>query len=132
MKHNCSEACSNCKNLKKKLELYENFMKGMKDIEADDNYNQNYNGNSLTESVIFEKDNYGNLNKKVKSDLTESFLVIENGKKLEELNKREQDIIKEQDSYSNYQNASAYCQKASGLYKVAYYALSIGKWFVVL
>lgn len=127
MKHNCSEKCSNCKNLKKKLELYENFMKGvndMKDIETDDN--------PLAESMIFEKDNYGNLNKKVKSDLTESFLVIENGKKLEELNKKEQDIIKEQDSYSNYQNASAYCQKASGLYKVAYYALSIGKWFVVL
>ncbi len=72
------------------------------------------------------------LNKKVKSDLTESFLVIDHGKNLNELNKKEQNIIKEQDSYSKYQNTNAYCQKASGLYKIAYYAISIGKWFILL
>lgn len=125
MKHNCSEKCSNCKNLQKKLELYENFVKDMKDIEISNN-------NLLGESVIIEKDNWGNLNKKIRSDLTESFLVVENGKNLIELNKKEQGSITEQDAYSNYQNAETYLKKANGVYTVAYYAMRIGKWFLLL
>lgn len=108
---------------KKKLEIYNKFIKEIQELE---------DKNILAESMIIEKDNYGNLNKKVKSDLTESFLVIETGKNLKELNKRDQDIILEQDSYAKYQNINNYYQKANGLYKIGYYALSIGKWLILL
>ena len=124
--HNCNN-CANCKNLKKKLELYEKLMSDMKELEAHD---PSYN--PLAESVIVEKDNYGNINKKVKSDLTESFLIVDHGKNLSELSKREQQVILEQDSYHKYKKTTEYLQKANGVYGVAYYALSIGKWFLLL
>ncbi|ARF09582.1 hypothetical protein Indivirus_1_205 [Indivirus ILV1] len=123
MTHNCSDKCSNCKNLQRKLELYENFVKDIKTID---------NNNLLKESIIIEKDNYGNSNKKLKSDLTESFLIVDKGKNLNELDKKEQDIIKEQDSYSNYQNANTYIKKANNAYTISCYVVSIGKWFLLL
>lgn len=114
---------------KKKLELYEKFIKELKSINIESTNIENINNtDSLRESIIIEKDN----SKKLRSDLTESFMVIENGKDLKELNKRDLDIILEQDSYAKYQNANYYCQKANGLYKIGYYALSIGKWFILL
>jgi len=129
MKHNCSNNCSSCKNLKKKLDMYENFVKDMHNEERN---NHNHNYNPLAESVIIEKDNSGNQVKKIRSDLSESFMVVEKGKNMQELNKKEQDIIKEQDAYSNYQNTNAHFKKANGAYKAAYYVLSVGKWLLLL
>ena len=131
MKHNCSNNCSSCKNLKKKLDMYENFVKDMQKLEIIEERN-NSHYNPLEESVIIEKDNSGNQVKKIRSDLSESFMVVEKGKNMQELNKKERDIIKEQDAYSNYQNTNAHFKKANGAYKAAYYVLSVGKWLLLL
>ena len=123
---NCSN-CSSCKKLKKKLDIYEKLVQDMKEIDNNDNSH-----NSLRESVIIEKDNYGNINKKVQSDLSESFFIVDHGKNISELNKKEQNIILEQDSYHKYKKTNEYMQKASGVYGAAYYVLRIGKWFLLL
>ena len=121
------QKCDNCENIKKKLELYDNFVKEMKHLEIKDEYS-----GSLGESIIIEKDNYGHNVKKVPSDLTESFLIVENGKNINELNKKDQAVLKEQDSYYNYKNTSNHFQKANIVYKGIYYTLSVGKWLLLL
>jgi len=131
MAHHSCNNCTKCKNLQKKVELYEKLMSDMKAL--DEHEQKQYTSNNpLLESVIIEKDNYGNINKKVKSDLTESFLIIDHGKNLSELPKREQQVITEQDSYYKYKKTTAYFEKAKGISGAAYYALSIGKWLLLI
>ncbi|AYV76884.1 MAG: hypothetical protein Barrevirus3_4 [Barrevirus sp.] len=127
MKHNCSSKCSNCQILKQKLDLYENFLKDVKDLDINTD-----NNSDLRESMIIEKDNYGNINKKIRSELGESFLLIDKGKNIGELDKREQNVILEQDSYHNYQNGNEYLKKLGSLYTVAYYGIKVGKWLLLL
>jgi hypothetical protein len=115
--------------MQKKLDIYEKFIKELQEIDKKD---EQYNYNPLEESVIIEKDNFGNINKKVRSDLSESFLIIDKGKDLKELNKSEHAIIKEQDSYHKYKNTTEYLSRADGVYKTIGYIIKYGKWLLLI
>jgi len=131
MSHKCDN-CDNCKILQKKVVLYENFIKDMRLLETEEGGNKSRNKIDLEESIIIEKDIEGNRNMKVRSDLSESFLVIDKGKKLEELPIREQNAIVEQDNLHNYIVAKEYVDSAKSKYAVVRYALKIGKWFMLI
>lgn len=126
MAHKCNN-CDTCKILKKKVEIYERCMKDLKELREEEKEIID-----LEQSVILEKDNFGNLAKKIPSDLSESILVVDKGKKLSELSKKEQAAIKEQDNYYAYDQTKNITSQASTVYKATYYALSICKWVMVL
>lgn len=88
--------------------------------------------NSLEESIIIAKDNFGNQTFKINSELSESFLVIEKGKNLNELSKHERNALKELDDLHNFQKNKEYLNKASGIYTFAYYLVGIGKWILLI
>ena len=117
--------CPNCIIMKKKIMLYEKFFEEMKKIEEEEIINVQ----DLTESVFVEKDDHGLLSKKIKSNLTESFLVIDRGKDLTHLSQKEQNILNEQTNLHNYNNI----KKQAGIVgKVFGYAISWGKWLAIL
>lgn len=107
------------KILHKKLELYEKFFKDLKELESLEKINP------LENSIIVE-------NNKVKSNLSESFLVIEHSKKVEELPSKEINIITEQDNLHNYNKAKEYAEKTNYVYSVAKYVIGIGQWIILL
>jgi len=115
--------------MQKKLELYEKFFKEMKriDEEASD-----HNTNIMDDSIIIEKDLEGNHNKKVPSDLTESFLIIDKVKDLTRLSQKEQKAVNEQNNLHNYNKLKQYGKNAGVAYGVLGYVWSIGKWFAFL
>ena len=117
--------CPNCIIMKKKIMLYEKFFEEMKKIEEE----EILNGQSLTESIMIEKDNNGVLNKKIKSNLTESFLVIDKGKELTHLSQKEQDILNEQTNLHNYNQVKKNVGVAG---TVLSYVVSVGKWLAIL
>lgn len=127
MAHKCDN-CQNCNILKKKLEIYEKCMKDLRNLESDDNETFQ----DLGESIIIAKDNEGNLNKKIRSELSESILVIEKGKNLDELSKKEQTVINEQDNYRAYDQTKNATDKLGTVYSICYYGLSIGKMIMFL
>ena len=108
------------KILHKKLELYEKFFKDLHDLEALERPT-----NSLENSILIE-------NNKVKSNLSESFLVIDHGKKLEELPIKERTVINEQDNLHNYKKTKEYVEKTNYVYSIAKYVVGIGQWVVLL
>ena len=117
--------CLNCTIMKKKIMLYEKFFEEMKKIEEEEIINRQY----LTESIIIEKDNHGIFNKKIKSNLTESFLVIDRGKDLTHLNQKEQNVLNEQTNLHNYNQVK---QKIGIVSTVVGYVVSVGKWLAIL
>jgi hypothetical protein len=116
--------------MRKKLLLYEKFFEEMKKIEEEERMNKEDNG--LNTSVIIEKDLEGNRNKKIPSNLSESFLVVDKGKDLTQLNQKEQNAINEQNNLHNYNEIKKYGQKASIVTNILGYVISIGKWFAIL
>jgi len=122
--------CNNCKVLQKKVELYEKFFKEMKALEAEEK-NNDMNNNPLGESIVIKKDKNGDKNMKINSNLSESFLVINGGKNLKELNQKDQAIINEQKNLHDYTSAKKYVEKANGVYSVIRYIVGIGKWFIL-
>lgn len=131
MSHKCDN-CNNCKLLQRKIDLYEKFIKDMKILESEGGGNTSGNKIDLEESIIIEKDIEGNRNMKVRSDLSESFLVVDKGKKLEELPRREHNAIVEQDNLHNYIVAKEYADNIKSKYAIVRYAFKIGKWFMLL
>jgi hypothetical protein len=128
MTHSCDN-CNNCEILQKKVDIYERFFKEMKELEEEENKYKSFE--ALTESVYIEKDNDGNRNMKVKSHLSESFILIDKGKDLTELNKRDQNAINEQKNLHDYTVAKEYVEEANGIYSIVRFAFSIGKWLVL-
>ncbi len=134
-KYNNCYNCQNCKILSKKIELYENFINDMRKLDEElfnNGFNNEFNNKSLEESIIIEKDNHGNRNMKVRSDLSESFLVINNGKNLEELSKRDKSAIDEQDNLYNYNQAKEYVDKTNNVVSWGYYVIKWGKWLMFI
>ncbi|QKF94274.1 hypothetical protein QKU48_gp0816 [Fadolivirus algeromassiliense] len=129
MAHKCDN-CDHCKILKKKLEIYEKCMKDLRELENNDNDRETFI--DLEASIIITKDNDGNQVKKIKSELSESILVIDKGKDLNELSKKEQAIIQEQDNYRAYTQTKNATDKLGTVYSVCYYAVSIGKMIMFL
>lgn len=97
------QCCDHCNLLHKKIQLYEEFFKRMKDIDDQDI--------------------------KLHQDLEESFMVIDKGKDLNELTMREYKSIKEQDNLHNYDKMINYTEQAQGVYKIFGYIVKIGKFF---
>lgn len=107
--------------LQKKLDLYEKFVKDLKELEHEENKHKTY----LEDSILIE-------NHKVKSDLSESFLVIDYGKNLEELSKSESCAIHEQNNLHNYNKAKNYVEKTSNVFSAIKYVVSISKWLLFI
>jgi len=132
MSHKCnSSSCNNCNALRKKLDVYEKFVNDIRDIDQFDDKDDNAI-NILEESVIFEKDKDGNLEKKIRSDLTESILVIDKCKNINDLYKKDQDIIKEQDNLASYNKLVNCSEKATGVYTAGSIILSIARFALFL
>lgn len=113
-------SCNNCHNLEKKLKIYEQFVSALKETDEEDLHQC-----ILDESIVIGKNNDGNFEKKIKSNLSESILIVDKGKKLDELSKIEQKSIKEQDNLAAYQNTIDYSQKGVTIYTVGYYTVTI-------
>ena len=124
MAHKCDD-CGHCKILKKRLDIYEKCMKELQELD-EENYG---NFQNLEESIIISKDNNGNINKKIYSNLGESILVIEKGKKLDELNKKEQNVIMEQDNYRAYEQTIKASERVNTIMS---YVLRIGKFILFI
>lgn len=71
------------------------------------------NENFLSDQIYSEKDNSGNTNYKLNSELNESYLVIDSGKNLEELDKAEYNAINSQNNYHYYTNIKKYLSTIS-------------------
>lgn len=73
-----------------------------------------------------ERDRDGNVIKKIRSNLTESFIVVDTGKDLDELDKKEINTIKMQDDLKNYTQTKQYIGKFSGVYSAVGMAVGVG------
>ena len=125
----CNNECNNCDILQKKVDIYERFFKEMKQLEEEENKYKS--AEALTDSIYIEKDMDGNRHMKVKSNLSESFILIDKGKDLTELNKKDQNIINEQKNLHDYVTTKEYVEQANGVHKVIRYVVGIGKWFIL-
>lgn len=123
MHSNCKDYCNNCQILKKKIDIYEKCFRDLKELEINEEID-------LGESLYLVKDNDGNTIKKLKSDLSESFLVVENGKNLKEISNKERQSIQSQDALHDLENKKEYVKKINGVTSVGYYILSLGKWIL--
>jgi hypothetical protein len=79
----------------------------------------------LSASIIIEKDSDGNLQKKIKSNLDGSIIVIDKGKNIKDLSKKERDSIEEQDNLHNYNNLVNRAGSATGIYTVAFGVINV-------
>lgn len=121
--------CPNCEIMKKKITLYDNFFHQMKMIEEDEIQILN---NNLSDSIFIEKDNNGILHKKLKSNLTENFLIIEKGKNLSHLSQKEQYILNEQTNLHNYNQIQHYTDKIGVVGTILKKTISWGKWLAII
>jgi hypothetical protein len=120
------KGCKECKKLQQKLNIYKKFIEDIKEI---DHLDQNI---SLEESIIIEQDTEGHYNKKVPSDLNESFLVIESAKNINELNKSELRSIKFQDDFYKYDQVKKCTEGGGVIYNITYYVLGATKLFATV
>jgi hypothetical protein len=106
--------------LQKKLDLYEKFFKEMKEIE-------------LLEAQYDNPDNFDIIeNDKIRTNLSNSILVINKGDKILELPQKDQNAIHEQDNLHNFLKAKTYLEKTSKVYSTLKYIINAGKWLLFL
>ena len=112
-------------NLKKKVEIYEKCLNDLKNLD---------DLPDLENSIIIVKDNEGNMVRKIPSDLSESFMIIENENRREDYEMTDHEInnVKSQNSLHDYNSAKKYFQKAGVLYSFAYCVFKFGKWVLLL
>ncbi len=128
---NCGlSRCIKCKDieLKKaqmKLNRYEQALKILMDDSIvgqldNNNYNNhnNYDNSHMYESIIIEKDMEGNQNKKIRSDLGQSFLILDRGKNIDELDKIERKALNKQNELKEYENYATYYRKGNSIYGI--------------
>ena len=63
-------------------------------------------------------------------DIVESYIVIDSGKNLAEINKDEQAAIKKQDEFANYESTAKYFKKGTTVYGIGCTVVNVGKYFV--
>jgi hypothetical protein len=73
--------CENCKIIKNKIKLYDEFIASANKI------------NKINNNIIIEENINGYLDNKYGSDLGESFLIINEGKNLDHLGMRDRRVI---------------------------------------
>lgn len=133
-----SDNCIHCDTLNKKIELYEKLIKDLHEIDKNEKYSITDDGHmkrqkdiNLEESMYIDRDNYGNRHIKVRSDLSESFMVIDNGKQLSELSKNELNAIKMQDDLHNYNTAKNYFDRGDDIYSWGCCIFKWGSWLLL-
>lgn len=143
---NCNlNRCILCKdkqisNMKKKIEKYKETLNYLLDENLNDtnyinntsNTDDNYDNSDLYESIIIYKDNDGYTQKKINSNLGESFLIVENGKDLSELNKNELRAVNKQNNLRKYEKIKKYVKKTNSVYGIISSVAKIGKYFIGL
>jgi hypothetical protein len=106
---------SEVQRLKKKIKRYEEILKEIEDDEE----------NELLQSSIFERNKNGTIQKVVRSNLGSGFLVLDQGRDLDELNKSTYNAIAKQDSYSQYKRVEQNVKEAGGVYAWTTYMFGI-------
>lgn len=109
--------------IEQKIKELEKLIEKVYNIEK---YNKE-NNNQLQQSIIFEKLDDGNVYQKIKSNLGENYLVIENTTKIRELNRSEYNIIKTQDDLVRYTKTKEYIKKIGNFYKWISTIIYLGK-----
>ena len=126
-----------------KLDKYEKLLQGMlKEIQEEKAYinqnkYQNFNTDEVPENydeylddknIILIKDNDGNIQHNINSDLGENFQIININKNLSEITKKDYKVIKEQEYLSNCENKKKYIKKMLPAYTFGSTMLSLGKY----
>lgn len=146
MNKDCS--CNDCEQknkrisvLKKKLAVYEDLINEIKEEEElidqkENKYSKNHDPTSritnLTESIIVEVDDHGRSDKKLKSDLSESFLIVEDQKDIESLPKEEQNALNEYRNFQKYDATVGYMNEGITVYKTTRFFLDMARFFAPL
>ena len=83
----------------------------------------------MLDSMIIFKDNDGYYQKKVRSEIGESYLILDENRDIDELNQSERNIIKRQDDFKKYDNVCKQLNKFSSVYGWGVAIVSCGRWF---
>jgi hypothetical protein len=83
-----------------------------------------------SDSIIIERDNYGNTIKKAPSKLGDSYVIIDKKKDLSELDRDEYAVIKAQNDFHNYKKTTKYHGKFSTAYGWASTVTKYGKYAI--
>jgi len=109
--------------MKNKLNKYKEMIKDLIDYnELDDN------NDIMTQSIIVEKDNEGNYFTTVKSNLDENFLVLNDGKDLDELTRVEYNSINQQNNYYKLNKITKYINNFNLINSLSSTVINIGKY----
>jgi len=127
MNHSYNKKCScdkcKCISMKNKLNKYKEMIKDLIDYnELDDN------NDIMTQSIIVEKDNEGNYFTTVKSNLDENFLVLNDGKDLDELTRVEYNSINQQNNYYKLNKITKYINNFNLINSLSSTVINIGKY----
>lgn len=109
------------RELQQKLEKYQYIIKEL--LEENERFNE-----PTQNSIIIEKDNYGNSIKKVPSKLGDSYIIIDTKKDLSELDQNEYNAIIAQTNFSNYNKASNYAGRFGKVSGWVSSSVKYGKW----
>lgn len=84
---------------------------------------------NMNESIILEKDSDGNFVNKLKSNLSESFLVVDKEKDIRELNRNQYNRILDQNTFHTFNNAVSYINRMTNLGSIFRYASAFSSFF---
>lgn len=134
------------KSMKDKLYQYENLIKELiddienieneeSDSSDDDVYNpktrildrKSHQDIELVDDFIVERDIYGNTHKSIQTDSGNTFVVIDNGKDLEEINKVEYNAIHSQEDFYKYEKTREYCNKVGTAWGWGAFVIGMGR-----
>ena len=88
------------------------------------------NDSDSENEIFMEENNDGHFDKKIYSDLGESFILLEEFKDLDELDRREQKLLKEQDNLKNYEKNKKYFNKFISAYGLGIIVTNIGRFLI--
>lgn len=118
------DKCDKCDILKKKLAIYEKCLREIKELDDINDYDIE---TEHQYEIHLEKNNNGETVKKISSDLSESYLVIDDYKTIDQISSRERTTIKSQDVLSNVEDKKKYIKKASKVYGIGNFMYGVGK-----
>jgi hypothetical protein len=120
--------CSHCKNkekefieMKRKLEKYESVISTLVG-------EINTKVDKKNKTIIFEEDGYEVKN--VNSEIGENYIIMENKKNLDELNKDELKSLEKQTELHDYENINKYVNEGSTVYNIGNTITKAGKFFL--
>lgn len=123
------DSCHKLKELKRKVECCQNLLNEVTDA-IQQMENKDDDKKDLEDSIIIETDNDGYEKKKVITDFGDSFLIMENGKDIEELDKKDQKVIYAQNDFYRYRKTVDAAKGVGNTYCTANIVIGIGKWIL--